>query len=69
MSQDSLSPHETMEIQELLNFKTVCLIKSRLMNGPVSDQNLKTLLEKDIQQASKAAADLQGLLSKAPKLQ
>lgn len=69
MTQPSLSPHETMEISELLNLKKVCMTQSKLMKDMISDQDLKTLMEKDLQQAEKATTDLQGLLAKAPKLQ
>ncbi len=63
-----LAFHETMEIHELLNFKTVCILQSKLMSGLVFDQNLKTLLEKDVQQSGIAIRELQGLYQAAPQL-
>jgi similar to spore coat protein len=42
---------ETMQIHELLNFKTICMTKSKLIQGVVFDQELKGLLEKDVQQS------------------
>jgi len=68
MGHGSLAPNETMQIHEMLNFKTVCMATSKMMEGVVFDQDLKKLLEKDVQQSIKAIGDLQRLLSKAPKL-
>jgi similar to spore coat protein len=45
MSQQSLTMQETMQIHELLNFKTICMTKSKLIQGVVFDQELKCLLE------------------------
>lgn len=64
MEQNSLAYHETMELHEILNFKTVCLVKSKMMSGLVFDQDLKALMEKDVQQSIKAIKDLQGLYQK-----
>lgn len=69
MEQQSLAPHEIMEINELYEFKTTCLSKATFMKDLVSDQNLKALLEKDVQQTSKAISDLENLLSNFTKKQ
>ncbi|QGU96017.1 spore coat protein [Clostridium bovifaecis] len=69
MKHSSLALHETMEVHEMLNFKTVCITKSKMMQGLVFDQDLKNLMEKDVQQSITAINDLQELLSKAPTLQ
>ncbi|HHV64698.1 MAG TPA: spore coat protein [Peptococcaceae bacterium] len=69
MRAQSLSLHEKMEIQELLQFKTACLNKSTMMKNLVQDQDLKTLLEKDVQQATQAVSDLNNLLANSPGLQ
>jgi similar to spore coat protein len=66
--EQSLSFHETMETHEILNFKTVCLLKSKMMQGLVFDQDLKSLMEKDVNQSIKAIDELQGLMSKAKTL-
>ncbi|ALA44585.1 MULTISPECIES: hypothetical protein [Paenibacillus] len=62
----ALAAHESLEIHEALNFKTLCLAKSKLMQGLVFDQELKDLMEKDVQQSIQAIADLQALYVKAP---
>lgn len=64
MSLQSLTLHETMEIHELLNFKTACMTKSKMIQGVVFDQQLKDLLEKDVQQSISAVHSLQDLLTK-----
>ncbi|QAA32952.1 spore coat protein [Clostridium manihotivorum] len=68
MEQNYLAPAETMQIHELLNFKTICMTSSKMMEGVVFDQELKTLFEKDVRQSITAINDLQVLLGKAPKL-
>ncbi|MFL6562521.1 MAG: spore coat protein [Bacillus sp. (in: firmicutes)] len=60
MEKDRLGLHETMEAHEILNFKTVCLLRSKLMQGICFDNELKVLMEKDVQQSIK---DINELLS------
>ncbi len=59
-----LTLHETMEIHEILNFKTICMTMSKLAQGVVFDQELKKLLGQDTQQSIKDVETLQGLLVK-----
>jgi similar to spore coat protein len=40
MEQQSLAPNETMQIHEMLNFKTVCMTTSKMMEGVVFDNIL-----------------------------
>ncbi len=65
MSQDSMAFHETMETHEILNMKTVCLMKSKMMQGVVFDQDLKALMEKDVNQSIQDITELQSLYTKA----
>ena len=60
MDNESLALHETMETHEILNFKTICLLRSKLMQGICFDNELKALMEKDVQQSIK---DINELLS------
>lgn len=66
MDTQSLALHEALEVHEILNFKTICMTKSKLMEGLVTDKDLKALLGKDVQQSIDAISNLQSLLSKAP---
>jgi len=51
MFDKKLALHETLEFHEVINFKTVCLLKSKMMQGIVFDQDLKALMEKDVKQS------------------
>lgn len=53
-----LAFHETMDTHEILNFKTICLVKSKLMQGLCFDNDLKALMEKDVQQSMKAIREI-----------
>lgn len=55
---DGLALHETMETHEMINFKTVCILKSKLMQGVCFDNELKALMEKDVQQSKQALNEL-----------
>lgn len=61
MEKESLAFHETMETHEILNFKTVGLLKSKLMQGICFDNDLKALMEKDVQQSIAAINELKQL--------
>lgn len=62
----ALAPHESVDLHEILNFKTLCLAKSKLMQGLVFDQDLKDLMQKDVEQTIQALQDLQALYSQVP---
>ncbi len=46
MDKRELAAHESLDLHEIINFKTLCVAKSKLMQGLVFDQDLKTLMEK-----------------------
>lgn len=56
-----LAYHETMDMHEMLNFKTVCLMKAKLMQGICFDNDLKKLMQKDVQQSVTAIQELKAL--------
>jgi similar to spore coat protein len=58
MEKEGLAFHETMETHEVLNFKTICLMRSKLMQGICFDNDLKALMEKDVQQSIAAINEL-----------
>jgi similar to spore coat protein len=66
LNQETLAAHESLEVHEALNFKTLCLFKSKMMQGLVFDQELKALMQKDVEQSIQAIADLQAVYAKAP---
>ncbi|WP_165979822.1 spore coat protein [Paenibacillus dendritiformis] len=61
----SLGAHETLELHELLTFKNACMTKTATMYNLVSCQELKGLMQQDIQHSAQAIKDYQGLLSRA----
>lgn len=69
MEKESLALHETMETHEILNFKTVCLLRSKLMQGICFDNELKALMEKDVQQTIKDINELLGYYKQSQILQ
>lgn len=69
MQHHDLTPQETFEVHELLNFKTICMTKSKLMQGLVFDQDLKALMQKDVEQSITAVNDLRTLLPISKTLQ
>lgn len=66
MVPQQLAFHESMEVHELINFKTLCLFKSKLMQGLVFDKQLKALMQKDVEQSMKDLAELTSIYPKAP---
>ena len=48
MGKEDLAFHETVDTHELLNLKTVGLLKSKLMQGVVFDQDLRKLMQKNV---------------------
>lgn len=68
MVNDYLAPNEMMQLHEMLNLKTINMTSSKMMEGVVFDQDLKALLEKDVQQDIQSIGELQKLYSKAPKI-
>ena len=58
MDKGKLALHETLETHELINFKTVCLLRSKLMQGICFNNELKQLMEKDVQQSIQAINEL-----------
>jgi len=61
-----LAPHESVDLHEIINFKTLCVAKSKLMQGLVFDQDLKALMQKDVQQSIQDLTELQAIYERAP---
>ncbi|MDQ1911758.1 hypothetical protein D3C73_1514860 [compost metagenome] len=57
--------HETMDLHEIAVFKTVSLTKSKTMQVLVSDPDLKSILQQDVQTSTRQLQELQSLLTKA----
>jgi len=66
MDYQKLAAHESLDLHEIINFKTLCVAKSKLMQGLVFDEDLKALMQKDVEQSSQALAELQEVYKRAP---
>lgn len=64
MAQQNLALHESLELHEVLVFKTICMTKSQTMQVLAQDPGLRALLQKDVQESSKQISELQGLLAR-----
>jgi similar to spore coat protein len=57
--------HETLELHEIATFKTVSMTKSKSMQALVSDEELKQIIQQDIQLSTRQLQDLNEMLSNA----
>lgn len=57
-----LTPHETIELHEILNFKTTCVNKAAAMSNMVSDQQLLSLIKQDVETGKTMISDLTMML-------
>ncbi len=58
-----LTLHETLELHELLAFKTSCAAKSSQMEELASDFRLRELLKQDSNNAKQQIKEIQNLIS------
>lgn len=61
MGKENFAYHETLDTHELLNVKTVGLLKSKLMQGVVFDQDLRKLMQKNVEMSIVDIKELQRL--------
>ncbi|TWI58020.1 spore gernimation protein GerQ [Halalkalibacter nanhaiisediminis] len=66
MDNQKLADHESLDLHEVINFKTLCLAKSKLMQGLVFDDDLRALMQKDVEQSMQALGELQAVYQRAP---
>lgn len=55
--------HETLELNEITAFKTLCLTKAKTMKGLVSDKKLKEIMQLDIDLTTRQLRDYEALFS------
>ncbi|GAB1805944.1 MULTISPECIES: spore coat protein [Priestia] len=60
-----LAMHETLEVHEILTLKTSCVTKGSAMLELVEDEELKKILEEDVQTSTEAIKELKKILKKA----
>lgn len=62
MTNQKLGVHETLELHELLTFKTLCATKSSTMSTLASDAQLKSMLQQDTKLSKQHINELQSIL-------
>lgn len=62
MHNSRLAAHETLDLHELIGLKNVCAAKAAAMMGMVSDPQLRSFLQQDLQTAQQHAHQIQNLL-------
>ncbi|QSX22242.1 spore coat protein [Priestia megaterium] len=60
-----LAMHETLEVHEIVTLKTSCVTKGTAMLELVEDEDLKKILEEDVQTSTEAIKELKKILKKA----
>lgn len=55
--------HESLELHEIATFKTVCMTKSKTMQALISDEDLKQIIQQDIELSTRQLQEINGLLS------
>ncbi|MBM7654476.1 hypothetical protein [Neobacillus cucumis] len=58
-----LGLHETLDLHELITFKSLCLTKAATMGAFVQDEELKTILENDVTVGQQHLQQLQQFLT------
>lgn len=57
--------HETLEVQEIAAFKCICLTKSKTMQALISDAELKSILQRDVEATTRHLQELSAVLNQA----
>jgi similar to spore coat protein len=65
MNEQGIAPNETMQLHEILTFKNTCLTKSLTMSPLVSDDELKAILQQDVDTSQKHIEELRNLIEKS----
>lgn len=62
MQSSKLTPHELLDLHEILTFKNTCALKATAAQSMVTDQELKGLLNQDITATRRQMQDIQSVL-------
>ncbi|MFZ5985632.1 MAG: hypothetical protein ACOYWZ_00685 [Bacillota bacterium] len=66
MPRDTITPHETFEVHELITFKASCAVKAATLMQLATDDELIQMLQDDVRKTKTSIEDLRGLLQHAP---
>ena len=65
MNMQSMAPNETMQLHELITFKNLCLTKSFTMSPLVSDEELKSILQNDVNTSQQHIKELRSFMEQS----
>lgn len=60
---NKIAPRESLELHELLTFKSLCATKSATLTAMVTDEVLKTMLQQDVEMSQTQIRDLENLIN------
>lgn len=63
MATQYMGYHETLDLHEILMFKTLCLTKSTSMSGLLQDEQLSRIISDDIDKTTKQINRLQEFIT------
>jgi similar to spore coat protein len=55
---ENLGVHESLELHELVTFKSLCLTKASIMQGLVTNPELKAIMQQDVTMTSRHIEEL-----------
>ena len=62
MNKIGITPRERMDINEIVMFKSLCATKASVMKSLVQDEELKNMLQEDVNITKEILRDLKNLL-------
>lgn len=65
MKEQIITPHESIQLHELLTLKNLTLTKSFTMSPLVSDDELKAILQNEVTQSEQHIKELKGLMEQS----
>lgn len=63
---NNITPHEALDIHEIVMFKTLCATKASTMQALVQDEELKTIMQQDVTVTKEHLTELVNLLKSSP---
>ncbi|MDP4151842.1 MAG: hypothetical protein Q8865_00175 [Bacillota bacterium] len=57
-----ITPHETVNLHEILSFKNTCAVKSSTMQSLINDQELKGLANQDVTTTARQMQEIIGVI-------
>jgi similar to spore coat protein len=65
MNEQAIAPNESMQLHEIITLKNTCLTKLITTAPLISDEELKTILQEEIQVSQRHIEELRDLMRKS----